>query len=89
MSRFQPLSYLTKIIVWIIRGTPLMIQLLIIFYFPGMVLDVNIWGGSESGRFLAASVAFIFNYACYFSRFTEEEYRESRKGRRKPGLCSE
>ena len=38
MSRFRPLSYFTKIVVWIIRGTPLMIQLLIIFYFPGWVL---------------------------------------------------
>ena len=37
MSRFKPLSYLTKLFVWIIRGTPLMIQLLIIFYFPGLV----------------------------------------------------
>ena len=39
MSRFRPLSYLTKIVVWIVRGTPLMIQLLIIYYFPGLVLD--------------------------------------------------
>lgn len=67
MSRFKPLSYLTKIIVWIVRGTPLMIQLLIIYYFPGLVLDNPIWGGGESGRFLAAVVAFVFNYACYFS----------------------
>lgn len=67
MSRFKPLSILTKIIVWIVRGTPLMIQLLIIYFFPGLVLDNPIWGGGESGRFLAASVAFILNYACYFS----------------------
>ena len=44
-----------------------MIQLLIIFYFPSLVLGRPIWGGGESGRFLAASVSFIFNYACYFS----------------------
>lgn len=67
MSHFKPLSYFTKIIVWIIRGTPLMIQLLIIYYFPGLVLHNPIWGGGETGRFLAASAAFIFNYACYFS----------------------
>lgn len=67
MSRFRPLSYFTKVIVWIIRGTPLMIQLLIIYYFPGLVLHNPIWGGGESGRFLAASVSFILNYACYFS----------------------
>ena len=67
MSHFKPLSYITNIIVWIVRGTPLMIQMLIIYYFPGLVLGNPIWGGGESGRFLAASVAFIFNYACYFS----------------------
>ncbi len=67
MSRFRPLSYFTKLIVWIIRGTPLMIQLLIIYYFPGLVLNTPIWGIGESGRFLAASVSFILNYACYFS----------------------
>lgn len=67
MSRFKPLSYFTKIVVWIIRGTPLMIQLLILYYFPGLVLGNPIWGGGETGRFMAASVGFIFNYACYFS----------------------
>lgn len=67
MSRFKPLSYATKLVVWIVRGTPLMIQLLIIFFFPGLVLHNPIWGGGESGRFLAASVSFILNYACYFS----------------------
>ena len=67
MSRFKPLSYCTRILVWIIRGTPLMIQLLIIYYFPGLVLHNPIWGGDEAGRFLAASVSFILNYACYFS----------------------
>ena len=67
MSRFKPLSFFTRIIVWVFRGTPLMIQLLIIYYFPGLVLHNPIWGGGESGRFLAASVSFILNYACYCS----------------------
>ena len=66
-SKFPPLKYITKIFVWIIRGTPLMTQLLIIFYFPGLVLNNPVWGGGESGRFMAAAVAFIINYACYFS----------------------
>ena len=66
-SKFPPLKYITKIFVWIIRGTPLMIQLLIIFYFPGLVLNNPVWGGGESGRFMAAAVAFIINYPCYFS----------------------
>ena len=67
MSRFKPLSGLVKVIIWIIRGTPLMLQLLIIFYFPGLVFGKPIWGSGESGRFLASAIAFIFNYACYFS----------------------
>ena len=67
MSKFKPLSYLMKFIVWIVRGTPLMIQMLIIYYFPGLVFHNPIWGGGEGGRFVAASVSFIVNYACYFS----------------------
>ena len=67
MSRFKPLSALVKTVVWIIRGSPLMIQLLIIFYFPGLMLNNPVWGGGETGRFWAATVAFIINYACYFS----------------------
>ncbi len=67
MTKFKPLSALTKTVVWIVRGSPLMIQMLIIYYFPGLVLGYPIWGGGESGRFTAAAVAFILNYACYFS----------------------
>ena len=67
MSKFKPLSAVTRAFVWIVRGTPLMIQLLIIFFFPGLVWGNPIWGGGESGRFAAATVAFIINYACYFS----------------------
>ncbi len=67
MSRLKPLSVVTRVFVWIIRGSPLMIQLLIIYYFPGLVLKNPIWGGGETGRFNAAALAFIINYACYFS----------------------
>ena len=67
MSKFKPLSGLVKIIVWIFRGSPLMIQMLIIYYMPGLVFGTPIWGGGEDGRFTVAAVAFILNYACYFS----------------------
>lgn len=67
MSRFRPLRFLIQILVWIIRGTPLMLQLIVIFYGPGLWLDNNIWSGDESGRITAAVVAFTINYACYFS----------------------
>ena len=67
MSRFKPLRYLLQIFIWIIRGTPLMLQLIIIFYGPGLWLSHNIWAGNESGRIAATVVAFAINYACYFS----------------------
>ena len=86
MSKFRPLSMLSKFIVWIIRGTPLMIQLLIIFYFPGLVLNNVVWGGGESGRFVAASVAFIFNYACYFSVIYRGGIQSVPQGQTEAGL---
>lgn len=67
LSKIRAVSMFTSFVIWIIRGTPLMIQLLIVYYFPGLVLHNPIWGGGEQGRFLAASIAFIINYACYFS----------------------
>lgn len=67
MSKFKPLSMVVRFIVWIVRGTPLMLQLLIIFYFPGLVFGQQLWGGGEGGRFFASAIAFIINYACYFS----------------------
>ena len=86
MSRFAPLSWLSKLIVWIIRGTPLMIQLLIIYYFPGLVLGKPIWGGGESGRFMAAAVSFIFNYACYFSEIYRGGIQSVPIGQEEAGL---
>ena len=62
MSRFSPLRWLTRGFVWIIRGTPLMLQLILIFYGPGLLFDLP-----SMGRFNAVIVAFAINYACYFS----------------------
>lgn len=67
MSRFRPLRAVVRTIVWIVRGTPLMLQLLIIYYGPGLILHNNFWGGGNEGRFIAVLVAFIINYSCYFS----------------------
>lgn len=86
MSRFAPLKYLTRTVVWVIRGTPLMIQLLIIYYFPGLVLDNPIWGGGESGRLMAASVSFIINYACYFSEIYRGGIQGIPVGQQEAGL---
>ena len=62
MSRFSPLRTLVRGFVWIIRGTPLMLQLMIIFYGPGLM-----FGLPSMPRFTATIVAFAINYACYFS----------------------
>ena len=86
MSNFRPLKYITNIIVWVVRGTPLMIQMLIIYYFPGLVLNNVVWGGGESGRFVAASVAFIFNYACYFSVIYRGGIQSVPQGQTEAGL---
>ena len=62
MARFAPLKALFKTIVWIIRGVPLMLQIFIVYYVPGFLFGTPI-----AGRFTAAIVAFVINYACYFS----------------------
>ena len=78
MSRFKPLKALSKIFVWIIRGVPLMLQIFIIYYVPGLLFDKPIfslmdryfflnYGISDAGRIIAVLIAFSINYACYFS----------------------
>ena len=62
MSNWKPLRALTRGFVWVIRGTPLMLQLIIIFYGPGLMFDLP-----AMPRFTATIVAFAINYACYFS----------------------
>ena len=78
-SKFLPLRWLCRFVVWVIRGTPLMLQLIVVFYVPGMV---GMWAREQAvsnwfvnwlaswqviDRFMAAVIAFIINYACYFS----------------------
>ena len=79
MSRISPIKWLTKALIWVVRGTPLMLQLIVIFYGPGLV---GTWAESLHSdnafilwlaswhvfdRFVAVMVAFVINYACYFS----------------------
>ena len=67
MSKIKVINVPINFLIWIIRGTPLLLQLLIIYYGPGIILKNNIWGAGDGGRFIAALVAFVINYACYFS----------------------
>ena len=62
MSRFSPLRWLVKTFVWIVRGSPLMLQIMIVYYGPGLLFDLPLLP-----RFTAALVTFAINYACYFS----------------------
>lgn len=62
MTKFAPLRWLTKTVVWIVRGSPLMLQILIVYYGPGLL-----FGWKLLPRFIAALVTFAINYACYFS----------------------
>ena len=63
-----------------------MIQLLIIYYFPGLVLHNPVWGGGENGRFLASAVSFIINYACYFSEIYRGGIEGVPRGQQEAGL---
>lgn len=62
MSKFKPLAILVKIFVWIIRGVPLMLQVIVIYYVPGIFFGVPVFE-----RFTAVIIAFVINYACYLS----------------------
>ena len=67
MSRLAPLRSVVKTFVWVIRGTPLMLQILVIYLGPGLLGFTSPWPSGGSGRLVAAVVAFAINYACYFS----------------------
>ena len=80
MSKFSVLQWLTKTFVWVIRGTPLMLQLIIIFYGPGLM-----FGLPSMPRFTATIVAFAINYACYFSEIYRGGIESIPKGQYEAG----
>ena len=85
MTKFKPLKFLVRFIVWIVRGTPLMLQLIVIYYGPGLLFHQNIWGMGTSGRFTAVMVAFIINYSCYFSEIYRGGIESISKGQYEAG----
>lgn len=80
MSRFKPIKAVMRGFIWIIRGTPLMLQLIIVFYGPGLLFGVE---GLE--RFTAAIIAFVINYACYFSEIFRGGIQAIPKGQYEAG----
>ena len=62
ISKFKPIKYITTLFIWVVRGTPLMLQIIVVFYIPGLLFSMPV-----KSRFTAAFVAFAINYAAYFA----------------------
>ena len=80
MSKFKPLAYITKVFVWIIRGVPLMLQVIIVFYVPGFFFGTPLFT-----RFGSVVAAFVINYACYFSEIYRGGIESISKGQHEAG----
>ncbi len=96
MSRFKIVKSISKIIVWIVRGIPLMLQIFIIYYVPGLLFEYQIFGKidrfmfleygiSDAGRIAAVLIAFTLNYACYFSEIYRGGIESISKGQYEAG----
>ena len=96
MSRFKPVKAIAKIIVWIVRGVPLMLQIFIIYYVPGLLFKFPLfskvdrfffinYGISDAGRITAVLIAFAINYACYFSEIYRGGIESISKGQYEAG----
>ncbi len=97
MSKFRPVKWLVKTLIWVIRGTPLMLQLIVIFYGPGLLASQAAALGSENfliqwvaswkvmDRFAAALIAFVVNYSCYFSEIYRGGIESISKGQYEAG----
>ncbi len=97
MSKFQPLKAISKIVVWIVRGVPLMLQIFIIYYVPGLLFQKPLfsqvdryffinYGVADAGRITAVLIAFTINYACYFSEIYRGGIESISKGQYEAGF---
>ena len=86
LAGFRPVSALVKFVVWVVRGTPLMLQILIIYFGPGLMNLAFGWPRGNAGRTVAAVVAFVINYACYFSEIYRGGIQGVPKGQQEAGL---
>ena len=96
MSRFKPIKAISKVFVWIVRGIPLMLQIFIIYYIPGLLFDFQLFGQvdrymfinygvEDAGRIVAVLIAFTINYACYFSEIYRGGIESIPKGQYEAG----
>ena len=96
MSKFKPVRAISKAFVWVIRGVPLMLQIFIIFYGPGLIFGASPWRAMDDwfylyydiedvSRIIAVLVAFTINYACYFSEIYRGGIESISKGQYEAG----
>ncbi len=96
MSRFKIVKSISKVVVWIVRGIPLMLQIFIIYYVPGLLFNYQLFGKidrfmfieygiSDAGRITAVLIAFTINYACYFSEIYRGGIESISKGQYEAG----
>ncbi len=96
MSRFKIVRNISKIVVWIVRGIPLMLQIFIIYYMPSLLFKIDIWKDinlffttgntlSYAGSVIAVLIAFVINYACYFSEIYRGGIESISKGQYEAG----
>ena len=96
MSRFRIVKAISKVVVWIVRGVPLMLQIFIIYYIPGLLFDKPVfslidryfflnYGIQDAGRIIAVLIAFTLNYACYFSEIYRGGIESISKGQYEAG----
>ena len=96
MSRFKVVRGISKVIVWIVRGVPLMLQIFIIYYVPGLLFKYPLfsridkyffleYGISDAGRIISVLIAFTINYACYFSEIYRGGIESISKGQYEAG----
>ncbi len=81
MSRFRVLKYVLKTVIWVIRGTPLMLQVIVAYYGPALLFG---WGVPP--RMMAVLVAFVINYSCYFAEIYRGGIESVSKGQSEAGL---
>ena len=97
MSKVKVVKVTFKVFVWIIRGVPLMLQLFIVYYLPGMISGTNPFGKLDNylyfnlglkngGAFIASLIAFVINYACYFSEIFRGGIESISKGQHEAGM---
>ncbi len=96
MSKVKAIRAISKVIVWIVRGIPLMLQIFIIYYVPGLLFNYQIFGQidrymylnydiADAGRITAVLIAFSLNYACYFSEIYRGGIESISKGQYEAG----